>query len=60
MVERRFEKEVARARSGEYFQSIKMTEVSIYAVYENMKDRRWKKPLPGIRSCFYELKQMFH
>ena len=52
--------EVARTRSGGYFQSMKTAEVSIYVVYENMKDRRWKKPLPGVRSCSYELKQMFH
>ncbi len=47
-------------RSGGYFQSVKTGEVSIYVVYENMRDKNWRKPLPGVRHCSYELKQMFY
>ncbi len=51
--------EVAKIRSGGYFQSMKTADVSIYVVYENMKGKNWRKPLPAIKYCSYDLKQMF-
>ncbi len=38
---------------------MKTADVSIYVVYENMKEKNWRKPLPAIKNCSYDLKQMF-
>ncbi len=51
--------EIARIKSGGYFQSMKTADVSIYVVYKNMKEKNWRKPLPAIKNCSYDLKQMF-
>lgn len=52
--------EKARLQMGGFFQSVEIAEINIMLSRDNLKLTKWRKPIPGIRSCIYEITQMFN
>jgi len=52
--------ETIRNNSGGYFQSIEVAKVSIYVVIKRVRDKRWSRGIPIIKSLRYEIMQMFN
>ena len=44
---------------GGYFASLKALEVNLFIQFANLQDLWFRKPMPKIRSCIYELNQLF-
>jgi len=52
--------ETIRKTSGGHFQSIDTAKVSIYVVIKKLKNNKWSKGIPVIKSSRYEIMQMFN
>lgn len=52
--------EIMRINSGGYFQSVKTAGVGIYVLITHLKEGRWRKALNCIKSCEYEISQIFN
>ena len=44
---------------GGYFASIRCLEVNLFIQFSNLSDLWLRKPIPAVRSCLYELQQIF-
>ena len=52
--------ETIRKTSGGHFQSIDTAMVSIYVITKKLKNNKWSKGIPAIKSSRYEIMQMFN
>jgi transposase-like protein len=52
--------ETIRKTSGGHFQSIDTAKVSIYVIIKKLKNNKWSKGIPVIKSSRYEIMQMFN
>jgi len=52
--------ETIRRTSGGHFQSIDTAMVSIYVITKKLKNNKWSKGIPAIKSSRYEIMQMFN
>ena len=52
--------EVKRINSGGHFQSMKIVDIAIYVISNNLHQNRWKNPIPAFKECEYEINQLFN
>jgi len=52
--------EVKRINSGGHFQSMKIVDIAIYVIGNNLHQNRWKNPIPAFKECEYEINQLFN
>lgn len=52
--------EVKRINSGGHFQSMKIVDIAIYIIGNNLHQNRWKNPIPAFKECEYEINQLFN
>jgi transposase-like protein len=52
--------EKIRERLGGYFQSVEILEINMYLQIESLRDGRWRKGIPVIKSKKYEISQIFN
>jgi len=52
--------EKIRERLGGYFQSVEILEINMYLQIESLRDGRWRKGIPAIKSKKYEISQIFN
>ena len=49
-----------RIKSGGYFQSTEVIDMNFYLLWENLENGRWRKPIPNLKGCEYEIRQLFN
>jgi hypothetical protein len=52
--------EKARINLGGYFQSVDILEINLLIQRDNLKNGKWKKPIPAFKGAFYEILQLFN
>lgn len=51
--------EKIRIKTGGYFNSVEVLEINIYLQRKNLKQTKWRKPVPMINGHIYEIQQLF-
>ncbi|ADQ39611.1 transposase mutator type [Caldicellulosiruptor acetigenus I77R1B] len=51
--------EKIRIKLGGYFNSVDVLEINIYLQRENLKQTKWKNPVPMIKAHIYDIHQLF-
>jgi putative transposase len=49
-----------RMKLGGYFQSVNILEINILLQVDRLKQKKWKNPIPALKSKSYELLQLFN
>jgi transposase-like protein len=49
-----------RMKPGGYFQSVSILEINLMLQVDRLKRKKWKKPIPTLKSKAYELLQLFN
>jgi len=52
--------EKVRINLGEYFQSVDILEINLLIQRDNLKNKKWKKPIPAFKGSSYEILQLFN
>jgi transposase-like protein len=52
--------EKVRINLGGYFQSVDILEVNLLIQRDNLKNEKWKKPIPAFKGVSYEILQFFN
>jgi hypothetical protein len=52
--------EKVRINLGEYFQSVDILEINLLIQRDNLKNKKWKKPVPAFKGVSYEILQLFN
>ncbi|AEH50265.1 transposase mutator type [Pseudothermotoga thermarum DSM 5069] len=51
--------ERVRIKSGGYFGSVELLELSVYLHRKNLRETKWRNGIMRVKGCMYELNQMF-
>lgn len=49
-----------RINLGGHFQSVQILELNLFLHIQRLKMKKWKKPIPKLTSCIYEMNQIFN
>ena len=52
--------EKVRINLGGYFQSVDILEINLLIQRDNLKNRKWKKPMPAFKGTSYDILQLFN
>nr|WP_281340535.1 hypothetical protein [Sulfurihydrogenibium sp. YO3AOP1] len=52
--------EKVRINLGGYFQSVDILEINLLIQRDNLKNGKWKKPIPAFKGVSYEILQLFN
>jgi hypothetical protein len=52
--------EKVRINLGGYFQSVDIVEINLLIQRDNLKNGKWKKPIPAFKEATYEILQLFN
>ncbi|MBX0313250.1 MAG: IS256 family transposase, partial [Sulfurihydrogenibium sp.] len=52
--------EKVRINLGGYFQSVDILEINLFIQRDNLKNRKWEKPIPAFKGASYEILQLFN
>ena len=52
--------EKVRINLGGYFQSVDILGINLLIQRDNLKNKKWKKPVPAFKGSSYEILQLFN